>query len=506
MRSREPFIEEAETRRQSAPNVLEELHALSHPGRGDVIPRRGWLVRRVLLLADLIGIAGAYFLAEAVWGGSAGSLSPLAEYVALLGTLPVWVVGAKVYGLYDKDEERTDHSTGDEVFTLLHFITLGTWVLFVGGWLTGIINPDFPKLVTFWISALAFVGVGRAVARALCRRTASYVQNTIVVGAGETGQLVAAKLMKHPEYGLHLVGFVDNPRPDDDAPPHPIVGIPAELPALVQEFDVERVIIAFPNEGHQETVDLVYSLKELDVQIDLVPSLHQFVSPNIGIHAIEGVPLIGLPPFRLATSSFLLKRSLDLAFSAVGLLFLLPLFLLVAVAIKLDSRGPVLFKQVRRGARDSVFSLYKFRTMVADADERKSELEDLNKHVREGGDPRMFKIENDPRVTRVGRILRRYMLDELPQFINVLKGDMSLVGPRPLILEEDRHVTAWARKRLDLKPGMTGLWQVLGRQAISFEEMVKLDYLYVTTWSLGGDLRLLFQTIPIVLKGEGGTF
>jgi lipopolysaccharide/colanic/teichoic acid biosynthesis glycosyltransferase len=161
---------------------------------------------------------------------------------------------------------------------------------------------------------------------------------------------------------------------------------------------------------------------------------------------------------------------------------------------------------VRRGARDSVFSLYKFRTMVADADERKSELEDLNKHVREGGDPRMFKIENDPRVTRVGRILRRYMLDELPQFINVLKGDMSLVGPRPLILEEDRHVTAWARKRLDLKPGMTGLWQVLGRQAISFEEMVKLDYLYVTTWSLGGDLRLLFQTIPIVLKGEGGTF
>jgi lipopolysaccharide/colanic/teichoic acid biosynthesis glycosyltransferase len=154
------------------------------------------------------------------------------------------------------------------------------------------------------------------------------------------------------------------------------------------------------------------------------------------------------------------------------------------------------------GEGDRPFWMLKFRTMVIDADERKAEIAHLNRHARPGGDPRMFKVPLDPRVTRVGSFLRRYSLDELPQLINVLKGSMSLIGPRPLILEEDRFVESWARKRLLLKPGMTGLWQVLGRSAIPFEEMVKLDYLYVTTWSLPNDCRLLVQTIPLVFKGE----
>jgi lipopolysaccharide/colanic/teichoic acid biosynthesis glycosyltransferase len=149
------------------------------------------------------------------------------------------------------------------------------------------------------------------------------------------------------------------------------------------------------------------------------------------------------------------------------------------------------------------FRIFKFRTMVADADDRKPEVAHLNRHAQTGGDARMFKIVDDPRVTRVGRVLRRYFVDELPQLINVFKGEMSLVGPRPLILDEDAHVDEWARKRLDLKPGMTGHWQVLGRSAIPFEEMVKLDYLYVTTWSLWNDLRLLFGTVPLVVRGDG---
>jgi lipopolysaccharide/colanic/teichoic acid biosynthesis glycosyltransferase len=150
--------------------------------------------------------------------------------------------------------------------------------------------------------------------------------------------------------------------------------------------------------------------------------------------------------------------------------------------------------------------MYKFRTMVADAEERKGEFAHLNRHARRDSDSRMFKIWNDPRTTRVGRFLRLASLDELPQLVNVLKGEMSLVGPRPLIPEEDSFVNGWARKRLDLKPGMTGLWQVLGRNEIPFDEMVKLDYLYVTSWSLWNDCRLLFRTIPLVLNGQGGRY
>jgi lipopolysaccharide/colanic/teichoic acid biosynthesis glycosyltransferase len=162
----------------------------------------------------------------------------------------------------------------------------------------------------------------------------------------------------------------------------------------------------------------------------------------------------------------------------------------------------VFFRQPRVGTRGRVFHIYKLRTMACDADRWKSEYAHLNRHAAEGGDPRMFKIENDPRVTRVGRLLRRFSLDELPQVINVLKGEMSLVGPRPLIAEEAGFVHDWASRRLELKPGITGLWQVLGRSAIPFEEMVRLDYLYVTTWSLWNDLRLMLRTLPVVIRGD----
>jgi lipopolysaccharide/colanic/teichoic acid biosynthesis glycosyltransferase len=200
------------------------------------------------------------------------------------------------------------------------------------------------------------------------------------------------------------------------------------------------------------------------------------------------------------------KRLMDLVLSSVALVVLAPFLLLVAVLIKLDSPGPVFFRQARVGARDRRFWIYKFRTMALGADEQKREFEHLNTHALNGGDPRLFKIVGDPRVTRVGRFLRRYFLDEVPQLINVLKGDMSLVGPRPLIPEEDRYVEGWTRRRLQMRPGMTGLWQVLGHSAIPFEQMVTLDCAYVATWSLRGDVRLLLRTIPVVLSGGGRSY
>ena len=216
------------------------------------------------------------------------------------------------------------------------------------------------------------------------------------------------------------------------------------------------------------------------------------------MHTLEGIPLVGLRPTRLARSSRVLKRAFDLCAATLGLVVLAPLFAGVAIAIKVESRGPIFFRQVRRGANGSTFRIYKFRTMVAEAEDKKAEVVHLNMHRNR--DPRMTKIPDDPRVTQVGRYLRRFSIDELPQLINVVKGEMSLVGPRPLILEEDRYVTAWARKRLDLKPGITGLWQVLGRSDIPFDEMTKLDYVYVTNWSLREDLRLIFLTVPSLFR------
>jgi lipopolysaccharide/colanic/teichoic acid biosynthesis glycosyltransferase len=228
--------------------------------------------------------------------------------------------------------------------------------------------------------------------------------------------------------------------------------------------------------------------------------MFEVLGTNAHLHTIEGMPLVGLHVPRLSASSRLLKRSLDLVGAIAGLILLAPLFLFIAAWIKLDSSGPIFFRQVRMGADDRTFRVFKFRTMVNDAEKRKSEVAHLNMH--RDGDSRMFKIPNDPRVTRVGGFLRRSRLDELPQLLNVIRGEMSLVGPRPLILDEDQYVQRWARRRLELKPGMTGLWQVLGASDIPFDEMTKLDYVYVTNWSLREDLRLIFLTLPALARAR----
>jgi exopolysaccharide biosynthesis polyprenyl glycosylphosphotransferase len=455
----------------------------------------------------VLGLALAALVAELLYVDKGGALSREAEYLVFLATLPIWVVGVKLYGLYDNDEERTDHSTADELVTFFHLVTVGTWLLYGFGWLSTAFDPNAAKFFTFWLAAIAFVGAGRSAARAVCRRRPEYLQNALILGTGSEARLVARKLLQRPEYGINAVGFIsasDAPSPSAIGS-LPVLGQTADVMQLASALGVDRVIIAC-DADREQLLDLARKLNAEEIQVDLVPPLYELISPGVTIHTVEGVPLLGLPPFRLSRSSRLLKRAMDIVVAGMALVLLAPLFALVALAIKLDSRGPVFFRQIRRGAGDELFRVYKFRTMVADADERKAEVAHLNVHAQEGGDPRMFKIEDDPRVTRLGRVLRRYLLDELPQLINVFKGDMSLVGPRPLIIDEDWHIAAWARKRHELKPGMTGLWQVLGRQAISFDEMVKLDYLYVTTWSFGGDLRLLLRTVPLVVKGDGGSY
>ncbi len=480
------------------------LDLLERRKRSSIV-RRGWLVRRALLAADLVGLTASLLIAEFVlpFGQSKiGRVDQWVEVSLFLVSLPVWVVMAKLYGLYDRDDERTDHSTADDFAGVFHMVTVGTWVVYVVLKLSGLANPALAKVATFWILAVVLVAAARGVARAYCRRQVAYLQNTVIVGAGDVGQTVARKFLNHPEYGINLVGFVDDfpKKRREDLDDLTVLGGPSELREIVKVLDVDRVVFAFSNEPHAATVDLIRSLKNLDVQIDIVPRLFDIVGPGIGFHTVEGLPMLGISPPRLSRSSRLLKRCLDAFLSVVGLVLLTPVFLAIAVAIKLDSPGPVFFRQVRMGRRGLRFRIWKFRTMSTDAEERKSGLAHLNKHAHNGGDPRMFKIPDDPRITRLGAFLRRYALDELPQLLNVLRGEMSLVGPRPLILDEDRHVHEWGRERLNLKPGITGPWQVLGRSNIPFEEMVRIDYLYVTGWSLFRDAGLIVRTVPAVVR------
>ena len=470
--------------------------------------RRRRLVRRALVAADLVGLALAFVAAQVLFPPERawhGGLALTDELLLFAATLPAWVAVAKLYGLYDRDEERAAHSTLDELVGLFHLITVGTWLLFAAASVSGVAEPNLRKFGAFWVAAIALVAAGRSTARAYSRRQIGYLQNTVIVGAGRVGQLIARKFVLRPEYGIRLLGFVDADPPDElhaDLEGIPLLGPPDRLPELVGELNVERVVVAFTRESDDRTLDLIRSLKYLDVQIDLAPRLFEIIGPNVAIHAVEGFPLIALPPARLSRSSRVVKRTMDVLVSGVALIVLAPVFALIALLIKLDSPGPVFFRQVRMGSGDRSFRIFKFRTMESWADERKNEFAHLNVHARSARGPHMFKIRDDPRVTRVGRVLRRYFLDELPQLVNVLKGEMSLVGPRPLILDEDQHVAEWARRRLDVKPGMTGLWQVLGRTSIPFEEMIKLDYVYVTTWSLRNDIRLLVRTVPLVLKGD----
>ena len=466
--------------------------------------RRGWLVRRALVFADALGLVLAFLCAELVFGtrGAQGPFNTSTETLLFVATLPGWLGVAKLYGLYDRDQQRADHTTSDDIGAILHMVTMGTWLFFAVTWVVRFASPGPPKLFAFWVTAVVLLSLGRVAARAFCRGRLAYLQNTVVYGTGEVGRTVAHKFLQHPEYGVNLVGFVDSSSADLSAPKAvPVLGSSEQLRDVVETFQIDRVVIAFPAERHDRVIGRIRSLSDLDVHVDVVPTLLDVISPDVDMHAVEGLPLIGLPPFALTQGQRRLKRAMDVVVSSIGLVVLAPVFAVLALAIKLDGRGPVFFRQVRMGEGGKPFRMLKFRTMMADADARKAEFAHLNKHAVPGGDSRMFKIPGDPRVTRVGRVLRRYSLDELPQFLNVLKGEMTLVGPRPLIPEEDRYVDDWARKRLDLKPGMTGLWQVLGRNEIPFGEMIKLDYLYVTSWSLWRDCRLLLRTLPLMVKG-----
>jgi len=473
---------------------------------------RAWVIHRLLLVADVVGLSFAFVLAQGLFapaGSTQDVVSPGLEALVFALTLPMWVVIAHTAGLYGRGAQRADHSTVDDFVGVFAVITVGAWLFATFVSLTHTVTPGTLRMVAFWVMAIGFVVLARAIARAAARRIPRFWQNTVIVGAGDVGQLIARKLQQHPEYAIRLVGFVDDqPRaPRSDLGDLCLLGPPDRLPDLVERFDIDRVIIAYSLDSHEDVLKLIHKLKARSVQIDLVPRLFEAVGPRVEMHTVEALPLIGLPPARLSPSARVVKRSLDIALATVALALTSPLFAFIAWRVKRDSPGPVFFRQTRLGLSMKEFTALKFRTMSVGVDQQQHReyIRATMSSQASAGSNGLYKLDRKSDITSCGRWLRKTSLDELPQLINVLRGDMSLVGPRPCIPYETENFAPHHFERFLVPAGITGLWQVAARASASFGEALDMDVAYARSWSLGLDLRLLFRTPFSVARQKAAT-
>jgi exopolysaccharide biosynthesis polyprenyl glycosylphosphotransferase len=477
------------------PSVEPPSAALAAIAQGSRASQRSAVLRRLLLAADLGSALVAGVVSAAVFGLDISSAAAL-----ILVLMSGSVLLAFVFGLYSDSDLLTWASGLADAPRALVAALLLAWPVLGVAELLDLGTPALVALVATAATA-GFDSVGRALARGWAHRIVPLRQRTVIVGSGMVADRLADRLDRHTEFGLETIGLVDDDVHTLNGTQRlPKLGSLDQLDEVLDESKVDRVIIAFSKASHQQLLSCIRTCRDHRVSVDVVPRLFELLDGAQALNQIGGLPLlsIGAPP--LTKTSRIAKRALDIVISGAILVVFSPLLLLTAIAIKIDSRGPVLFRQVRAGRGNTEFMLIKFRSMYRDADERKRQFEKEN----EADDGVMFKIKRDPRITRIGRFLRRSSLDEIPQLVNVMRGEMSLVGPRPLILSESKHAAqTWHARRLDLRPGITGLWQVSGRSDLPFQEMVRFDYQYVSGWSLARDVEILLATIPVVLSGRG---
>jgi exopolysaccharide biosynthesis polyprenyl glycosylphosphotransferase len=455
---------------------------------------RDFALRRALLAADMAGLCLALAFALLVAGNRD---APLADLLWMLPTLPLWAFLFWAYELYGRSIRRFEPAHLDDASSLFHALVLGT----LGLWLyykavASAPQLSFEEVAIFGLFSLPTITGLRAVLRARNLR-AQGPERVFAIAPLEDVALLQRKLDNHPEYEMGVVGTVG--REATEELELPLWADLDRIEELMASKQIDHVIARLDaNYLPQEQMrTLMRACHREGVRFSCFPAVMGLLPPGIEINHLEGVGLLTSNPPVLPRSARIVKRGLDVVISALALTLLAPLMALMALAVKLTSKGPVFYRQIRVGKDGRTFELFKFRTMVLGADRLDDEL------MESSIDPHWLVMEEDPRVTGVGRVLRRNSLDELPQLWNVLKGDMSMVGPRPLSERDDLNVRGWRRHRLDLVPGITGYWQVLGRNSIPFEEMLEVDYAYVTSWSLWHDVRLLLQTVPAVLHRRG---
>lgn len=437
------------------------------------------LQRRLLAAADILAVALTVILALNVQG--------LRRVALVAVALPLVIVPFKVAGLYDRDELRLGRSTLDEAPALMQLTALFALGVTIIKLLLqhGTLGGD--RIAELWLGAFVATLMGRSLARWVGARV-SPLERCLVIGEFERAEWIRERLASSTARAT-VVASLPLDQQDVDGPE----GLKG-MRELVQVLDVDRVVIAPSSGDAVDTVGLIRVAKAVGVPVSVLPRMLEVVGSAVEFDDIDGMTMLGVRRFGLSRSSRILKRAFDLTATSLGLIVFAPLLGVIAVAVRLDSKGPIFFRQTRVGRDGRHFSILKFRSMVADAEALKHELRGLN----EAG-VGLFKIAADPRVTRVGKFLRASSLDELPQLLNVMRGEMSLVGPRPLVLDEDVQVVGLDRSRLHLTPGITGPWQILGTR-VPMQEMVGIDYLYVANWTLWLDLKILLRTLRKVAR------
>jgi len=480
----------------------------ARPGRG----RRGWDVkthRRVpwwVVFFDILLIGASMLLAywmryELQWFRDISYYHSLSAYVPFgLLFILLMLLTFQVDGVYQQWRGRP---WLDQVYRIINATAKSVVVILA---ITFVLQPlQYSRLLLVEAGIIAILLL--ALARILQNRIVGWLlargigaARVIIVGAGEIGRTVMRTIVARPELGYRIVGFVDDDpqKGRTDIGRFKALGPLRNLSRLIEEEVVDEVIITLPWMYHRKIMGIVRECERRHVNARIVPDLFQMSLSHVDVDDLGGVPLIGVREVGFGQGALLAKRGMDVVGAVLGLALGAPLLALIALAIRLDSPGPIFFRQTRMGAGGKLFEIYKFRSMREGAAAELERYRELNE-----ADGPIFKIRDDPRLTRVGRLLRHTSLDELPQLWNVLRGEMSLVGPRPPIPSEVSRYIEWHKKRLEVRPGMTGLWQVSGRSLLSFDEMVLLDIYYIENWSLWLDFKILLRTIPQVLFGDG---
>ncbi len=468
-------------------------------GRGARSP--AWVVALDVLLINLAFVSSYYTRYELQLFRPVldANQAPYRAYVPFqLAYTLLLLLFLSIDGVYQR---RRGGSWFDEAYRIGNATTTAVVILIAA---TFIILPEvysrglLLEAGVLTIGLLSGARLGRRGVQAYLRRRGRGVDRVLIVGAGELGRSVMRNLVARPELGYHVVGFLDDDLSKGDLGRFKALGGLDAIGSVLRAERVDEVIITLPWTVHRTIMGMVRACESLGVRTRVVPDVFQLSLNRVDFDDIGGIPIMGIREARIARGGRLIKRALDIAIASLSLVATLPLLGLIALAIRLESPGPVIFRQRRVGQHGALFDMYKFRSMYTGAEAQQEQLQALN----QASGP-LFKIRADPRRTHVGRFIRRWSLDELPQLINVLRGEMSLVGPRPGLPQEVAQYEAWHRQRLEIAPGITGLWQVSGRSDLAFDEMVLLDIYYIENWSLGLDLVILLRTLPRVLLGEG---
>lgn len=458
-------------------------------------------IRQAQITVDL-GVTVLLFFAAYKLRAMVGDvqLKPFSEHFPLFYLIiPVWLFLLLYYRCYQSIRVKSLPHT---LVPVLKATFLGGFILMATFFIFKLEHISRALIIIFLVmdfAVLASIRVFLYFFFHFVRKKGYNYRSILIVGSGKRAEAFSNILSQHKEWGLRIIGFIDyNEICQSKIKCSRFIGNLSQLPDILTSNQVDEVIFVVPRSGLDRIEKYVLLCEEIGIKASISADFYQHKIAKGSYEEIHGWPLLAFTPYPRIEEWFVLKRAFDITFASILLLFCAPILAAVIAAIKLGSPGPVFFSQKRAGLNGRHFNLLKFRTMVSDADNMKASIEHLNEMTGP-----VFKTKNDPRITGIGRLLRKYSLDELPQLINVLKGDMSLVGPRPPIPAEVEKYDMWQRRRLSVRPGLTCVWQVSGRNNIGFEQWMKLDLEYIDNWSLKQDFKIILKTIPAVLRGTG---